>query len=339
MKKTNRVTIVDIAKHLGYSVSTVQRAVSDAPYDIDSDTRRKILEYANEVGYTPIRPSSIKARIGILWNIDAEKTPLLQSIATSFTEYAEKNRFSVQVFSIDDNIDYNDLLASNKLSGALLLGVKYKSVLYRKLEIAKSPIVVLNCPITSNKLVANVNYNETLGISDAIDYLVSLGHTNIGFIGDESDKISNAKKLSGYIIGLQGNSIPYRYDYTFFGDSSQETGRRAAEFFLMYDKPITAAILCTEQLAKGFIGKMKTAMFQIPETFSVIGYCTSELPRIDPLPFTVIAPDPNEIGKQSVELIKNLMRGFRSIESSVPCVLIGKEKSCTLSPKKRGSNE
>ena len=48
----NKITIVDIAKMLSISVSTVSRALSDHP-DISEETKNRVREVAHKFNYLP----------------------------------------------------------------------------------------------------------------------------------------------------------------------------------------------------------------------------------------------------------------------------------------------
>ena len=52
MKKGRQVTMKEIAKKLGVSVSTVSRALQDSP-ELHIETKRKIVEAAKEMNYRP----------------------------------------------------------------------------------------------------------------------------------------------------------------------------------------------------------------------------------------------------------------------------------------------
>lgn len=52
MKKGHQVTMKEIAKKLGVSVSTISRALKDSP-ELHPDTKKRIVEMAKEMNYQP----------------------------------------------------------------------------------------------------------------------------------------------------------------------------------------------------------------------------------------------------------------------------------------------
>lgn len=52
MKRGHQITMKEIAKKLGVSVSTISRALKDSP-ELHPETKRKIVEMAKEMNYQP----------------------------------------------------------------------------------------------------------------------------------------------------------------------------------------------------------------------------------------------------------------------------------------------
>ncbi|MGB6152111.1 MAG: LacI family DNA-binding transcriptional regulator [Pricia sp.] len=52
MSKKRNTTLKELATRLGYSISTVSRALNDHP-DISSDTKEKVKKLANQLHYSP----------------------------------------------------------------------------------------------------------------------------------------------------------------------------------------------------------------------------------------------------------------------------------------------
>lgn len=53
MPENKKVTIYDIAKAAGTSTATVSRVLSNSGYPVKEETRRRILEIAQKLNYTP----------------------------------------------------------------------------------------------------------------------------------------------------------------------------------------------------------------------------------------------------------------------------------------------
>ncbi len=324
---TKAVSIKDIASHFGLSLSTISRALNDSD-DISPETRRKVLAYAKEVGFTSQRSTSVKGTLGVLWGRHIIPGSSLEAIADTFTSIAGQSRYSVNVYEIGNDFDAETFFPVHNLCGALVLNVGYHSPLYAKLRKTAFPVVLINSQISDNNVVSSVKTNDMLSASNAIDHLVSLGHSQIGYIGNEFDPYLNAERFAGYLFGLQTNAIPYRFDLTYNTDPSFKGGETAAEYFLLYNKYITAALIASDAAAEGFIATLRRAGREIPKDISVISYCDSVPPADKPLGFTAIMRDSVKIGEQAFDVMKAMLRGFHGMESTVPSSLIDKDKTC-----------
>ena len=328
MDNEKKLTINDIAAQLGLSVATVSRAINDSE-DIAPETRRKVRELAEAVGYTSRRSTSLKGKLAILCGRGFKEDDCDHAIAKAFRTTAVQSRFAVETFSIDNDFDIDSFFAEHKLSGALVLGVDYNSLLFLKLKVSNQPIVMMNSQIADNPVISSVRSNDLLAVSEAIDYLVSRGHQRIAFIGNEKEPLLNAERFAGYFFGLQKNAIPYLYDLTFFAAPTIQGGETAADYFLMYNKFITAAICASENIALGFINSMRKAGRQIPKDLSVVGFCDTFASQERTFDFTAIIRDCESMGQQAFHALKAIMRGFPTVQLAIPCSLIEKDKTCS----------
>lgn len=328
---TKSVSIQDIADHFGVSLSTISRALNDCD-DISPETRRKVLAYAKEVGYRSQRATSIKGTLGILWGSTPMPNSSLSVLADTFSSIAAQSRYLVETYEIGNDFDAESFFPEHNLCGALILNVGYNSPLYLKLRNIAHPIVLFNSQISDNHFVSGVRTNDVVSASEAVNYLVSLGHSQIGYIGDSCDPYLNAERFAGYLLGLQTNAIPYRFDLTYNTDPSFKGGETAAEYYLRYSKFITAVLCTSEEVAAGFISTMQKAGQEIPKDISVISYCDSVPPQDEPLGFTTIMRDGVKLGEQAFDVMKAMLRGLHAMESTVPSSLTDKEKSCAPKP-------
>ncbi len=331
MKKSDKATITDVAEHFGCSITTISRAINGAP-DINAETRRKILEYAEEIGFVSRRATSLKGRVGVI--VDGEeRPPFYREIIASFREAATKQRFSVSELTLG-SLSLSAVYEKRKLQGLFLLGLKYNSPLYLQVKALSRPAVLLNSGVSDNRFVSCVKSNDVLAISDAVDYLVSLGHTHIAFVGNKDEALLSAEQLAGYTFGLEKNCIPYRYDLTYSDENSVRGGRAAAESFMMYRRYFTAAICVSEQMALGFADQLNQMGLRIPEDCSIIT-CADVTAEDEPRLFTSILRNCTELGKRAFDALRLTIVGFGSVEPTISCKLADLEKTCAPKPTPR----
>lgn len=314
------MTIYDIAKKFNVNISTVSKALSGST-DIAEGTRKAICAYADSVGYKTRRARAPKGRLVVLKNDSAEESSRFPEIAEAFRREAEKENYGVTVLDAENDFDLEALLTADKYSGVFILGTHYNSRLAREMKAVSVPVVVFGGHLSGHPYVSSIKPDDLVAAGNAVDYLVSLNHSRIGFVGLESDSLIGAERFAGYFFGLSRNALPYRYDLTYFGEATRQSGRDAAEYFLSYSKHITAVLCVSEEAALGFTEYMNHSRKFVPEDISVV--CFGEGRGL-----TGFAPDYEVIGAQAFLALKMTLKDSAPQHVTVPCTLHDPEASC-----------
>ena len=147
------------------------------------------------------------------------------------------------------------------------------------------------------------------GIVDAMQYLVSLGHSRIGFITGRPAGRAARERLLGYEDGLIDAGIPYDEMLICRGDWFQESGRDAAQYLLNLDVPPTAIVASNDLMAFGVMEVAREMGYEVGENLSVIGF--DDVPmaaNVSPLLTTVRQPA-YHIGSMAVHMLLELLQG------------------------------
>ena len=112
------------------------------------------------------------------------------------------------------------------------------------------PIVSID-PVMSNPSFPAVHATNYQGSLDAMQYLFSLGHRRIGFIGGRTELESANRRLSGYRDALQKAGIPIDDELIASGDYTTETGFESGRKLLSLDNRPTAIFASNDQMAMG----------------------------------------------------------------------------------------
>lgn len=325
------MTIDDIAKKFNINSSTVSKALNGST-DIAASTRKAICEYAESVGYRSLRSRKIKGNVAVLKERGSSFDALFDKIIEVFCTDAKEENYLVSVQEIDGSFDLNEFVTGRNFAGLFILGTNYSSAIRQTLRTTEIPTVIFGNEFCDNPRVSNVKSDDLLSAGNAIDHLVSLGHSLIAFLGTERDALVGAERFAGYFFGLSKNAIPYRYDLTYFGDSSYRSGKDAAEYFISYNKYFTAIVCASQNSAEGFIDYMTSTGKTVPDDISVIGF--KENFSKDGRAMTGIAPDFASIGKQAFLALKATLQGFPAQHVTVPCFFKEPQATCTTKKKR-----
>ena len=95
------MTLTDIAKALNLSVPTVSKALNGS-MEIAEDTKKRICDYAQSVGYRSRKSVTIIGRLAVLWGRQPRAGEPLPEIAQAFRDAAENARYIVESDIMDD---------------------------------------------------------------------------------------------------------------------------------------------------------------------------------------------------------------------------------------------
>jgi LacI family transcriptional regulator len=137
--------------------------------------------------------------------------------------------------------------------------------------------------------------NDKHGAELMTEYLVSLGHRNIGFVTGPASNLSAQEKLEGFRETMRKHGLPVRKGMVTDGDNTFNSGVEAGQILLRMKNRPTAIFASNDDMA---LGVMKTAALQgirVPEELSVAGFDDSTIA-------TVVWPDLTTV-RQPVEHI------------------------------------
>lgn len=318
------MTIKEISEALNVSISTVSKALNDAT-DIAEDTKQLVRKYAESVGYRLKNKKQAPLRICALYErVDSDtRNNILNYVITSFSDMAIAHNFEViidYIVSKPDDFVLNDYLVQNNFCAAFIVGMNFKSRIYKQLKNTTVPIVLLDNRIANAPLISSVSSENTTAISTAISYLTKHGHTKIGFLMGERESMVSAERLAGYILGLARAGIDFNNDYVYYGDFTRSSGGDAAIFFNETD--VTAVISCSDIMAMGLIEGLKSFDKKVPEDISVIGFDDLNLLKFTSYNLTTIKQDFNKLGEQAFRQISDMLEGRHSQQAMLACKLI-----------------
>jgi LacI family transcriptional regulator len=290
MPKVNQKTIAD---RLGISRATVSRCFTNHT-GINATTRAKVFQLAAEMGYTHLesRSPSVKnvkrqANFNVLICSDTEeyfrgsdKSPGEQILA-GVSEYALNNDIRVDLdFIPPETTQLTDpaftkikSLRSRKDRGILLI-YPFADAVVKELAI-KFPLVSLVDQL-EHQSIDCVDVDHYSGISMAIDHLIDLGHTRIGFYTRDYAIAASwsfrryaafIEKMARQKLKVQAKDIIGAFPRTFH--SVTDGIAEAAE---QTKNGVTAWVCAADHQAYDLIDGLKTHGLNVPHDVSITGY-------------------------------------------------------------------
>ena len=277
MRKIKRsVTIQDVAKTAGVSVSTVSR-VLNGRLDVASETQDRIRSVIDDLGYTTnlaarSMRSYKKNMVGLIMPDIAY--PFAIEVMKGVNQEIAKSEFDLLVYTTGDvrksgrashEQKYVSLLNNSITDGVIIVAPVTGEFS------TDAPIVSID-PLMSNPSYASVHATNRQGAMDAMKYLLDLGHRRIGFISGRAELESSTRRLMGYRDALKKAGLHIDDQLIASGDYTTETGITGARQLLALENPPTAIFASNDQMAMGVYQVAQQMGLRIPEDLSVVGF-------------------------------------------------------------------
>jgi DNA-binding LacI/PurR family transcriptional regulator len=171
-----------------------------------------------------------------------------------------------------------------------------------------------------------VTVDDVAGGRAVADYLVALGHTKIGFVGDVIDNpfhfTSSRDRYLGYCNALDAVGIPRRTQYYAEGPHGRRQARSMAGHMLSLPERPTAIIAASDTQAVGVLEAAREAELRVPQDLSVVGYDDIELAEI--MGLTTMRQSLFESGQRGAELLLQTLRDpqMDTVHEQLPAELV-----------------
>lgn len=314
------ITIQDVARTAGVSVSTVSR-VLNGKEDVSLETMEKVQAVVQDLGYA----SSLAAR-GMRSHRTNVIAMIFPDIASAYCHEIMRGVNRVIAQSEKDLIIYTSgggprgSVAQHERSYvALLNGGTADGVIVvtptATTFTSHAPLVILDPNNESPAAPAVISTNRE-GALAAMNYLTGLGHRRIGHITGRMELISANQRLQGYKDGLSAAGIAYDDSLVEIGDYMEEAAFECAGRLLsLQDRP-TAIFAASDATALGVYRAAKAAGLQIPQDLSVIGFDNLHESAFTVPALTTVDQFLEEMGAVATDMIERLINNEK-----LPCNL------------------
>ncbi|MCU6795570.1 LacI family transcriptional regulator [Paenibacillus sp. WQ 127069] len=308
-------TISDVAKLAGVSKSAVSKYLNNIPY-VSDETRKRIEQAIKELDYYPnnfaraLVHNSIKLIGLVISNIHIMiNTELIKSIE----EEANQLGYNIVLVTTNDNEANDERLLEilkdrfQHLDGLILANARENRLNLEALKQSFEHIVMVHRHVPTDFIDYVVVDNYTGG-KLAAEYLVRLGHKQIGMIQGQEDIYPTRERARGFIEVLQKYEL-YNPEYIIEGGKTLEDGYRAAEKIMLSNHKPTAIFAISDVLAFGLLDAAREYGWKIPEEISLIGFDNLFFCKLARVPLTTIDSRIKELGTQAVQLLVQKIEG------------------------------
>ena len=309
------VTIKDVARSCGLSISTVSKVFNGYP-DISEATRRQVMEAAREIGYRPnalarALKTNRSYNLGVLFvddNISGLTHPFFAAVLNAFK--AESERQGYDITFINHNIGtmemtYLEHCRYRNVDGVCLACVDFYSREVAELVESGIPCVTIDHMFNNRPCIISDNLN---GIRMLVDRAVALGHRRIAYIHGQRNSSVTENRIRGFYRAMEANGLAVPEGYVIQGRYDDIDHIRAGLLALLGrpDRP-SCVLLPDDASYFGALDTLREQCLRVPEDISVAGYDGIRLTQSLRPQLTTVRQNSEELGRRAaLQLIERL---------------------------------
>ena len=320
-----RPTIADIAQRAGVSKGAVSYALNGQP-GVSEATRQRIVAIAREIGFNPnsaaraLSKASAKA-VGLTLSRPARILsiePFFMGLISGFEAElsARSYALTLQVVSTPDNeVEvYRRWWGERRVDGVFVTDMRNGDVRIPVLEELQLPAVVIGGPGDTGS-VTQIWSDDAGAVTEAVRYLVALGHRRIARVGGLPDLLHTQTRTQAFTevcasLGLE-SAVTVPSDYT-----GEEGGRATRRLLIDAGRP-TAIIYDNDVMAVAGLAVAQEMGLGVPADLSIVAWDDSPLCSLVHPPLTALSRDIAEYGAHAARQLLAAIAGekVRDVEA------------------------
>lgn len=311
------VTIKDVAKAAGTSVSTVSKVIN-GHYSISEETADRVRKVIKALNYYPSTSAQSIARgttriVTVLVNLSpnaAFRNPHMFEIIAGLEETLRAKGYRLHLRGVDATNVYDvaEEIISRRSADALAIHVSVMThPLAGLLTKLHFPHIVLGMPNFESQ-VCWIDNNNVFSGTIAASYLLSQGYRRIAFIGGQYYDLGSSLRLQGVRQELQNSGVQLEDQYIWLGDSTRADGFRMTAK-LLEQSPLPEAIICANNhIAIGCVDALLKKGMHIPADIGVMAFDDYPFSQITEPQLTVVDINVRDMGNQAGKFLVDIIR-------------------------------
>lgn len=314
-------TRADVARRAGVSVATVSYVLNNS-VKLPEDTRQRVMKAARELDYRPnhvARSLATNKTMQLAIVLNNISNPIYSDLILGFENAAITRGYFVTICTGSRNVDdYFTNFAARGMDGLFVevLPDKYHQERLVGVLDAGIPVVTFGDPGIGSERISIVENDYRDAMAQAVDHLVELGHTEIGYVSGLARSQRTDGRIAAFAASLRRHPAASR-GVNVAPRTTTPTGiddgeRLAAEALTRY--PHLTALICTNDLmAIGALRAAAAAGRRVPEDLSIVGIDNAWVGELCSPALTTLAADYADTGAKAFELLyADITTGERS---------------------------
>jgi DNA-binding LacI/PurR family transcriptional regulator len=327
-RKTQRTTIVEVARAAGVSTTTVSVVLneSQSTVRISEATRAAVKAAAAQLGYmpNPAAQSLRRQRTTMLTLLVGDLTnPFFTDIAASVHANVAVQGYELNVvdaYRLAAELQALDQLRNGSSAGVIVAsgrhGMRGQAIdVLRELVRSGLPAVIM-CDRSPDPAIPAIRIDDEVSAFVMTTHLLKLGHRQIAHftsrLSDHSGPVASVEsdRFQGYLRAVTTAGIAYDPAWTLQGEPTVTGGYALMHELLARPGQRPTAVFCISDLgAIGALRALYEAGIRVPEDMAVVGFDGILLGQFTTPALTTMDQPREAMGRLAAEMLFSLLKG------------------------------
>ncbi|NOZ71223.1 MAG: LacI family transcriptional regulator [Chloroflexi bacterium] len=312
------VTIKDIARETGKSITTVSRALNDYD-DVSPETKSLVRRVAAEMGYTPnLWAQRLQKQrtetVGLILPTMGPRLgdPFFGQLIAGVGDKAGEYGYDLLVSTLppgENEVEiYKKKVQSRQLDGVIVVRTRRHDARIEYLRAADIPFVVFGR--TEGELdYPYVDEDGAAGMRAIVEHLIRAGHRRIACIAPPEELMFAKYRMQGVHEALAQHGLELDPTLLRRGDLTQRGGFVEAQALLALPQPPTAIVACNDLMAFGAISAAQQQGLVVGQDIAITGFDDTPWAEHSHPPLTTVHQPIYEIGNMLCDMLIRITQG------------------------------
>jgi LacI family transcriptional regulator len=345
-KSMAMVTLKDIAKATGKSITTVSRALNDYD-DVSAATKVLVRRVAADLGYVPnIVAQRLQKQhtdtIGLILPTfgprfsDPFFSELLAGVGNRAADLGYDLLVATRAPGEEETKAYCSMVQGGQVDGFVLVRTRRKDARIECLKNANYPFVAFGRAEAGYDF-PYVDEDGVYAMQLVVKHLVALGHRRIACIAPPPELMFAAYRKQGFLEEMKKANIEMDAALFRVGDLTQRDGYEQASALMDLPDPPTAIVSCNDLMAFGAMSAAQDRGLVVGKDISITGFDDIPMAEHSHPSLTTVHQPIYQIGSMVCEMLIQLIRGEELKEKHILLkpALIARQSSGVLTNENR----
>lgn len=312
------ITIKDVAKEAGVSIATVSRVLNNSP-KVSEETKRKVLEAIQRLGYSPSVIARSLAKKTLKTNVISIAVPFFTrdffvEVLRGINNVISKSEYSIHLYNIEKIEDKEKVFSKEVFSrcdGMIMVSFNIQKKEADFLKEVRKPVVLVD---SFHPDFPSVYVDNKKGAYMAVKYLITTGRRNIAFVSgaihDSLGFMASCRRYEGLLEALKEAGLDFNPRLHVQTGFSLEKGYRAGKTLLERGIPFDAVFCTSDIQAIGVMSALVENGLKIPEDVAIIGF--DDIADARYLGLSTVRQPMLEMGEVGAKILLDLLLGIES---------------------------